>query len=162
VRARQSSVARCSFCVCVRERLAFHCRTTSTSNALCTPRRTCCPFADVLITVPRVSRSCELFSDGFDLHLLRDPAKGSWSLHSRKVDTKLSGEDNSNFHSARQVHEIISVIKCNWTGSLTMKNCVSLVSSFSRQSSSRCCRAPERESSLSTTTCWSESTSSSR
>jgi len=33
-----------------------------------TPRRTCCPYAYVLITVLNVSRSCELFPDGFDLH----------------------------------------------------------------------------------------------
>ena len=31
---------------------------------------TCCPYAYVQITVPRVSRSCERFPDGFDLHLL--------------------------------------------------------------------------------------------
>ena len=52
------------------ERLAFHCRTTSASTAPRTPRRTCCPYAYVLITVLCVSRSCELFPDGFDLHLL--------------------------------------------------------------------------------------------
>jgi hypothetical protein len=27
----------------------------------------------VLVTAPRVSRSCEHFPDGFDLHLLREP-----------------------------------------------------------------------------------------
>ena len=53
-------------------RLAFCCRTTSASTAPRTPRRTCCPYAYVLITVPRVSRSCEHFPDGFDLHLLRE------------------------------------------------------------------------------------------
>ena len=29
------------------------------------PRRTCCPYACVIITVVRVSRPCELFPDGF-------------------------------------------------------------------------------------------------
>ena len=52
------------------ERLVIDCRTTSTSTAPGTPRRTCCFHAYVLITVLRVSRSCELFSDGFDLHPL--------------------------------------------------------------------------------------------
>ena len=53
------------------ERLIFYCRTTNASTALRTPRRTCCPHAHELITVLRVSRSCELLPDGFDLHLLR-------------------------------------------------------------------------------------------
>ena len=52
------------------ERLVFDCRTTSASTAPRTPRTTCCPYADVLSTVFRVSRSCGLFPDGFDLHLL--------------------------------------------------------------------------------------------
>ena len=52
-------------------RLVFYCRTTSASTAPRTPRRTCCPSAYVLITVLRVSRSCELFPDGFDIHLLQ-------------------------------------------------------------------------------------------
>ena len=52
------------------ERLVLHCRTTSASTALRTPRRTCCPCAYVLITMLRVSCSCEIFPDGFDLHLL--------------------------------------------------------------------------------------------
>ena len=39
------------------ERLVFYGRTTSASTAPCTPRRTCCPYAYVLITVLRVSRS---------------------------------------------------------------------------------------------------------
>ena len=52
-----------------RERPIFYCRATSASTAPRTPRRTCCPYASVLITVLRVSRSCELFPDGFDLHL---------------------------------------------------------------------------------------------
>ena len=30
----------------------------------------CAALRIVLVTVPRVSRSCELFPDGFDLHLL--------------------------------------------------------------------------------------------
>ena len=38
------------------------CQTTSASTAPRTPRRTCCPYAYVLITVLLVSRSCELFS----------------------------------------------------------------------------------------------------
>ena len=44
-----------------RERLVSYCRTTSASTAPRTPRRTCCPYAYVLTTVPRVSRSCEFF-----------------------------------------------------------------------------------------------------
>ena len=39
------------------ERLVFYCRTTSACTAPRTPRRTCCPYAYVLITVNRVSRS---------------------------------------------------------------------------------------------------------
>ena len=54
-----------------RERLEFYCRRTSASTAPRTPRRACCPYAYVLITVLRVSRSCEHFPDGFDLHLLQ-------------------------------------------------------------------------------------------
>ena len=42
------------------ERLVFYCRTTSASTAPHMPQRTCCPCAYVLITVPPVSRSCEL------------------------------------------------------------------------------------------------------
>jgi len=53
------------------ERLVLYCRTTSASTAPRTPRRTCCPCAYVLITVLRVNRSCELFPDGFDIHLLQ-------------------------------------------------------------------------------------------
>ena len=56
------------------ERLVFYCRTTSASTAPRTPRRTCCPYAYVLITVLRVSRSCGLFPDGFDLLLLHNLA----------------------------------------------------------------------------------------
>jgi len=56
--------ARCCFLVSSRERLVFYCRTTSASTAPGTPRRTCCPYAYVLITVLRVSHSCELFPDG--------------------------------------------------------------------------------------------------
>ena len=52
------------------ERLVFSCRTTSASTAPRTPRRTCCPYAYVLISVLCVSRSCELFSGGFNVHLL--------------------------------------------------------------------------------------------
>jgi len=55
--------------------LVFYCRTTSASTAPRTPRRTCCPYAYVLATVPRVSSSCENFPDGFDLHLLHKSAK---------------------------------------------------------------------------------------
>ena len=43
-----------------RERLVFYRRTTRASTAPRTPRRTCCPYAYVLMTVPRVSRSCVL------------------------------------------------------------------------------------------------------
>ena len=53
------------------QRLVSYCRTTSASTAPCTSRRTCCPCAYVLVAVPRVSRSCELVVDGFDLHLIR-------------------------------------------------------------------------------------------
>ena len=52
------------------ERFVFYRLTTSASTALRTPRRTCCPDANVLITVPRVSRSCGLLPGGFDLHVL--------------------------------------------------------------------------------------------
>ena len=55
------------------EKLVFRCRTTSASTAPRTPRRTCCPYAYVLLTVTRVSRSCDLFLDGFDLHLRPTP-----------------------------------------------------------------------------------------
>ena len=41
--------------------------TTSASTAPCTSRRMRCPTH---CAVPRVSRSCEHFPDGFDLHLL--------------------------------------------------------------------------------------------
>jgi len=40
------------------ERLVFYCRTTSASTAPCTPRRYAA-LRIVLVTVPRVSRSCE-------------------------------------------------------------------------------------------------------
>ena len=40
--------------------LVFHFRTTSASTAPRTPRRTCCPFAYLLNTVLRVSRSRKL------------------------------------------------------------------------------------------------------
>ena len=43
------------------ERLVSYRRKSSTSTAPCTPRR--------LVTVPRASRSCENFPDGFDPHL---------------------------------------------------------------------------------------------
>ena len=46
----------------VTERLVFYFRTTSASTAPCTSRRMCCGCAAlrmVLVTVPRVSRSCE-------------------------------------------------------------------------------------------------------
>jgi len=58
------------------ERLVFYCRTTSASTAPRTPRRTCCPYVHVLITVLRASRPCELFPDGFDLHLQRPRREG--------------------------------------------------------------------------------------
>jgi len=54
--------------------LVLYCRTTNASTAPRTPRRTCCPYAHVLIAVLRVTRSCELFPDEFDLHLLQDRA----------------------------------------------------------------------------------------
>ena len=43
----------------------------------------CAALRIVLVTVPRVSRSCDHFPDGFDLHLLRAPFKGN--LYSWKV-----------------------------------------------------------------------------
>ena len=52
------------------ERQVFDGRTTSASTTPRAPRRTCCPYACVPITVLRASRSCELFPDEFDLHLL--------------------------------------------------------------------------------------------
>jgi hypothetical protein len=52
------------------KRLVFCCRTTGSSTAARTPHRTCCPHAFVSITVLRVSRSCELFPDGFYFQLL--------------------------------------------------------------------------------------------
>ena len=55
-----------------RERFVIHRRTTSASTAPRTPRRTCCSDAYVLNTVPRFSRSCEHFPEGFELHLLHD------------------------------------------------------------------------------------------
>ena len=55
--------------------LVFNCRTTSASTAPCTSRGLCClthcaALRIVIITVPHVSRSCEHFPDGFDLHHL--------------------------------------------------------------------------------------------
>ena len=103
----------------LRERLVFYCRTTSASTAPRTPRRTCCPYAYALITVLRVSRSCELFPDGFDLHLLpfdktlaTSPQSGRANRHlrgpgflvlSRKVDVRLPGKGNSTPNGARPV-----------------------------------------------------------
>jgi len=55
----------------------FFCQTISASTAPRTSRRTCCPYAYVLVTVLRVSRSCEHFPDGFDFHLLRKPRDGA-------------------------------------------------------------------------------------
>ena len=43
-------------------KLEFGCRTTSAITAPCTSRRMCCPTY--------VSRSCEHYPEGFDLHLL--------------------------------------------------------------------------------------------
>jgi len=53
------------------ERLVCYCRTTSASTAPYTSRRMCCPTHCVLVTVPRASRACQHFPDGFDLHLLQ-------------------------------------------------------------------------------------------
>ena len=62
------------------ERLVFYCKTNSAITALHMPLRTRCPYAYVLITVLRVSRSCEFFfPDGFDLHLL--PSWGEAMRH---------------------------------------------------------------------------------
>jgi len=70
--------------------LVFYCRTTSASTAHRTPRRTCCPCAYVLITVLRVSRSCEPFPDGFDLHLGSVlPSNGQLSNSGHFYHTKL-------------------------------------------------------------------------
>ena len=54
----------------------IYCRTTSASTVPLTPRRTCCPCAYMLATVLRVSRSCELFPDALDLHLLHGQIVG--------------------------------------------------------------------------------------
>ena len=51
----------------LKEILLFYCRTTSASTALA-HLEGCAALRIVLVTVPRVSRSCEHFPDGFDLH----------------------------------------------------------------------------------------------
>ena len=71
------------------QRLAFYCR-TSDSTAPLTPLGTRCPYAYVLVNVPRVSRSCAHFSDGFDFHLLCYSTKGSgvrlcWDLKEIRI-----------------------------------------------------------------------------
>ena len=76
-----------------KERLVFYCQTTSASTAPRTPRRTCCPYAYVLITVLRVSRSCEHFPDGFDLHLLRSSERITPRRHSRRRSLSLMLSD---------------------------------------------------------------------
>ena len=40
----------------------------------------------------------------------------------RKADRRLPGKGNSNFHCARPVHQIISMIKCIRTSRLSVKN----------------------------------------
>ena len=66
--------------------MVFHCRTTSASTALAHPEE-CAALRIVLLTVPRLSRSCEKKSDGFDLHLQRSIPKpyimhhASYTIH---------------------------------------------------------------------------------
>ena len=55
------------------ERLVFYCRQNRTLHIGCAALRI------VLVTVPRVSRSCEHCPDGFDLHLLRSGPSDSGS-----------------------------------------------------------------------------------
>ena len=53
--AASSRNGRIACTTCTPERLVVYCRTTSASTAPRTPRRTCCPYACVLITVLLVS-----------------------------------------------------------------------------------------------------------
>jgi len=50
-------------------------------------------------------------------------AKGSVG---RKVDVRLSGKGNSNYHGARLVHLVITMIKWIRTSRLSIKNSLSL------------------------------------
>ena len=54
-----------------RESLVRYCHTTSASTAHA--------LRIVLLTVPRVGRSCELFPDGFDLHLQQFNPTTRWA-----------------------------------------------------------------------------------
>ena len=49
----------------------------------------------------------------------------TWMPHTcgGKVDIRLPGKGNSNSHGARPVHQIISMIKWNRTGRLSIKHC---------------------------------------
>ena len=69
------------------DRLELYGRTTSASTAPRTLRSTCCPHAYVLVTVPRVSRSCEHFPDGFNLHLLQPRTSTSCAQSGGHVPT---------------------------------------------------------------------------
>ena len=77
-----SSVGRALY----QERMVSYCRTTSASTAPRTPRITCCPDAYVLISVLRVSRSCELFPNGFDIYLLQLCGRYSGFLIFRRLE----------------------------------------------------------------------------
>ena len=107
------------------ERLVFYCRTTSASTAPRTPRRTCCPYAYVLITVLRVSRSCELFQECGVEGSRAGGGRGATGVVAArtvpgKVDVRLPGKGNSNTHGARPVHLIISMIKWIRTSRLSI------------------------------------------
>ena len=94
--------------------LVCYCRTTSASTAPCTPRRTCCPYAYVLVTVLRVSRSCELFQEGFDLHLLQQEPN---PLHFwPQLLHRATGGEREFFidNLLVRIHYVIVMIK--WTG----------------------------------------------
>ena len=67
----------------------------------------CAALRIVLVTVLRATHSCEHFTDGFDLLLLR---KGVNALNcrpeseGRKIDVRLPGKGNSKSHGARPVY----------------------------------------------------------
>ena len=61
----------------------------------------CAALRIFLVTVPRVSRSCEHFPGGFDLHLLRRRGKGGYLLGSADMarsDTACTGNDFKRFN----------------------------------------------------------------
>ena len=86
-----------------KERLIFYCRTTS---ARTTPEG-CAALRIVLVNVPRVSRSCEHFPDGFDLQLLLVPAKDQPC-----EVTQIAGRNLSHFTlPARRMRGAVKVIR---------------------------------------------------